>query len=129
MNAVVLLARIASKIRLLHTPEVQDMDAAERHRVLAGPPKGEYFETIGRRFSASEAEILGRRFAALDLRLAADAALVHQRYAAVHAGLLPEADAPPDFESRPLRQFHCHMPDGFGMDELVGGWRDPDARC
>ena len=129
MTAVVLLARIAAKVRLLHTPEVQAMGTAERHAALAGPQKGEYFETIGRRFSAPEAEALGGRFAPLERRLAADAAVVHQRYAAVHAGLEPEAEGPPDFESRPLRQFHCQMPAGFGIDELVGTWRDPDARC
>ena len=128
MTTVVLLSRIASKVRLLHRPEVQRMSTAERHRALAGPQKGEYFETIGRRFGAPEAEVLVRRFAPLERRLAADAARVHRRYAAVHAELKPEAEGPPDFESRPLRQFHCHMPAGFGIEELVGGWRDPDAR-
>ena len=128
MTAVVLLSRIAAKVGLLHTPEVQRMGPAERHRALAGPQKGEYFESIGRRFSAPEAETLARRFAPLEQRLAADAARVHRRYTVIHAGLKPEADGPPDFESRPLRQFHCEMPAGFGIDELAGGWREKDAR-
>lgn len=122
MTAVVLLCRIAEKVRLLHTPEVQQMGIEERHRALAGPVRGEYYESLGRRFGAEEASALQQRFAPLDERLAADAARVHERYAAVYAELKPDAESPPNFESRALRQFHSDMPFEFGVDEFVASW-------
>ena len=41
---------------------------------------------------------------------------------AVHEELKPDAESPPDFESGPLRRFHCNMPEGLGIDEFVDSW-------
>ncbi|MCY3761881.1 MAG: phytanoyl-CoA dioxygenase family protein [Gemmatimonadetes bacterium] len=122
MTTVVLLCRIAEKIALAHSPEVAALPEEERNRALSGPSDGHYYGGLAARFSDAEAAALEKRFAVLTGRLEQDAAAVHERYLAVHEELKPEAESPPDFESRPLRQFHCDMPEGFGIDEFVESW-------
>ena len=122
MTTVVLLCRIAEKIALAHSPEVASLPEEERNRALSGPSDGHYYGGLATRFSDAEAAALEKRFAVLTARLEQDAAAVHKRYLAVHEKLKPEAESPPDFESRPLRQFHCDMPEGFGIDEFVDSW-------
>lgn len=122
MTTVVLLCRIAEKIALAHSPEVASLPEEERNRALSGPSDGHYYGGLARRFSDLEAAALEKRFSLLTERLERDAAAVHKRYLAVHEELKPDAESPPDFESRPLRQFHCDMPEGFGIDEFVDSW-------
>ena len=122
MTTAVLLCRIAEKITLAHSPEVASLPEEERNRALSGPSDGHYYGGLARRFSDAEAAMLEKRFAVLTARLEQDAAAVHERYLAVHEELKPDAENPPDFESRPLRQFHCDMPEGFGIDEFVDSW-------
>jgi hypothetical protein len=122
MTTVVLLCRIAEKISLMHNSEIARLPTAERDRALDGPSDGSYYASIGSRFNPEEANMLQKRFATLTDLLEQDAARVHGRYGAVHAQLRPDAVTAPNFESRPLRQFHCDMPDGFGLAEFAGSW-------
>ena len=127
MTTVVLLCRIAEKIALAHSPEIAGLPEEERNRALSGPSEGHYYSGLGTRFSDGEAAVLEKRFAVLTARLEQDAAAVHERYLAVHDELKSDAESPPDFESRPLRQFHCDMPEGFGIDEFVDSWQETAA--
>ena len=73
MVAVVLLYRIATKITLIHSPENAMMTVEERKKMVGESPPSEFSENLAGRFTTAEAAALGRRFAELDRRLAADA--------------------------------------------------------
>ena len=122
MTAVVLLCRLAEKIALGHNPRIIELTEEERNKELSGPAEGRYYTGLSARFSAREAEILTTRFAELNARLDRDAADVHDRYRTVYDNLRPNSDQLPNFESRPLRQFHCNMPENFGVAEFVNSW-------
>ena len=122
MTAVVLLCRLAEKIALGHNPRIIELTEEERNKELSGPAEGRYYTGLSARFSAREAEILNTRFAELNARLDRDAADVHDRYRTVYDNLRPNSDQLPNFESRPLRQFHCNMPENFGVAEFVNSW-------
>ena len=122
MTAVVLLCRLAEKIALGHNPKIIELTEEERNKELSGPAEGRYYTGLSARFSAREAEILTKRFAELNARLDRDAADVHDRYRTVYDNLRPNSDQSPNFESRPLRQFHCNMPENFGIAEFVDSW-------
>ena len=123
MVAVVLLYRIATKITLIHSPENAMMTVEERKKMVGESPPSEFSENLAGRFTTAESAALGRRFAELARRLAADARQVEQHYTEVYEDLNPGEINPPDFESRPLRCFHSEMPVGFGVDEFVASWQ------
>ena len=118
---VMLLCRLAAKVYKLKRPEVACLPFPDRERLLAGPVSHEYYENLARRFSPAEAETLHQRFAKLEAILEAGAAQCHQRYAALAAELLPDAQAPPDFHSRPLRTFYTEMP-VFSVADFIASW-------
>ena len=45
-----------------------------------------------------------------------------RRYGEIFAELKPDAENPPNFESRPLRTFNSEMPEDFDVDEFVTSW-------
>ena len=68
--------------------------------------------------------MLTQRFAVLNNRLREDEDRVHRHYSALYAELKPDAQNPPDFESRPLRTFNSEMPEAFGVDEFIASWKE-----
>lgn len=122
MTAVVLLCRLASKIVLMHRPDIAQMSPDERRPLIDDSPPAGYLELMGYRFTADDAARLQERFAALDERLNKNSLAVYERYTKVHAELVPEATDPPDFASRPLRTFDHDMPEGFDVDEFIASW-------
>ena len=123
MTTVVLLARLADKIHLLHTPGVAAMSRVQQEQAVAGPSHHDFHFDLGARFSMAEAETLKRRFAPLSERLQGDGDKVHAHYAGVLAELKPDAPVP-NFESRPLRTFHTEMPANFDLDEFLRSWNE-----
>ena len=124
MVSVVLLCRIANKIVSLHKAEIARMSVEERRPLIDGSPPVYYSEDMARRFTADQATALEQRLAKLNQRLQQDTDRVHQRYAEIYADLKPDADGPPNFESRPLRTFNSEMPSGFDVDEFVESWKE-----
>ena len=121
MTSVVLLSRLADKVHILNSPEVADLSREEQAPLVAGPVANRVYFELGGRFSPEESDCLQQRYAPLKALLEADRERVHCRYAGVFAELRPGAD-PPNFESRPLRQFQTDMPEGFGVEEFIRSW-------
>ena len=124
MVSVVLLCRIANKVVKLHQPEIAKLSVEERRPIIDGSPPAYYTENLAARFTVAEAGVLTQRFAVLNNRLREDEDRVHQHYSALYAELKPDAQNPPDFESRPLRTFNSEMPEGFGVDEFIASWKE-----
>ena len=55
------------------------------------------------------------------ITLAVRAAQCHERYPALAAELMPDAQAPPDFHSRPLRTFYTEMP-VYDVADFIASW-------
>ena len=124
MVSVVLMCRIANKIIALHQPQIARMSVEERRSLVDGSPPAYYAEDMAARFTAAEASTLARRFAELNRRLQEDENKVHRHYGEVYAEIMPDAESPPNFESRPLRTFNSEMPAGFGLAEFVASWKE-----
>ena len=124
MVSVVLLCRIANKVVKLHQPEIAKLSVEERRPIIDGSPPAYYTEDLAARFTVAEAGVLAQRFAVLNNRLREDEDRVHQHYSALYAELKPDAQTPPNFESRSLRTFNSDMPKGFGLDEFIASWKE-----
>lgn len=122
MVSVVLLCRIANKVIMLHQPELARMSVEERRPLIDGSPPAYYAEDMAVRFTGAEAAVLEKRFAELNRRLRQDEDRVHQHYSKIYAELKPDAEKPPNFESRSLRTFNSEMPENFAIAEFVASW-------
>ena len=120
MVSVVLLSRMVDMVAILHRPEIAAASDEDRAAAVSGPSDPSFYEDLARRFTAEEAVTLQRRFATLSARLQADGDAVHEQYAALLAGLKPDAETP-NFKSRPLRTFHAEMPD-FSEEDFIRSW-------
>ena len=122
MVSVVLMCRIANKVIQLHQPEIAKMSVEERRPLIDGSPPAYYAEDMAQRFMTDEVNVLEQRFAELNQRLEQDREASDRRYGEIFAELKPDAENPPNFESRPLRTFNSEMPENFGVDEFVTSW-------
>ena len=121
MTTVVLLSRLAAKAHLLTRPEVALLPREKQAPLVAGPVDNSVYFDLGDRFTPAETECLQARFTRLNALLEQDRGRVHSQYAGVFGQLRPGVE-PPDFESRPLRQFQTDMPEGFGVEQFVASW-------
>ena len=122
MVSVVLMCRIANKVIQLHQPEIAGMSVAERRPLIDGSPPAYYAEDMARHFTRDEANVMQQRLAELNRRLDQDRAASDRRYAEIYKRIKPDAEHPPNFESRPLRTFNSEMPEGFDVDEFIASW-------
>ena len=109
MVCVVLLAKLAARIGTLRRPEVVGLPDAERALAVGEKTWGSFstFDELAGRFTAAEAELLGRRFAALDTRLQTQT----EQFV-------------PGFQGGPTRYSPEHMPADFDVDQFIASWSE-----
>ena len=103
---LILLSKLAKKIHALHRPAVAGLPLDERARAISvNLPMCSFYDYLSRRFSLSEADALGQRFAALDAKL--------------------QADTPQEVPGRPERispYFYYAMPANLDVDDFIAAW-------
>jgi ectoine hydroxylase-related dioxygenase (phytanoyl-CoA dioxygenase family) len=106
MVCVVLLSKLAHKLRMLKRRDVAVLPPGERARAILEHPTSLYlFEALAERFSEAETELLWQRFAALDARLQSES----EQFV-------------PGFQSRPMRYRFEAMPEAFAVDDFIASW-------
>ena len=103
---VILLSKLANKIRALQRPDVANLPLDERARAISvNVPMCCFYDDLARRFSLSEADALWQRFAALDAKL--------------------QADTPQEVPGRPERSSHYFtyaMPANLDSEDFIASW-------
>ena len=106
MVCVVLLSKLAYKIRKIKRPDIVSLPRSERARALREHSTSLHLlEDIAVRFTSEEAETLWGRFATLDAKLLSET----EQYV-------------PGFQSGPMRYFFNEMPSNFDVEDFIASW-------
>ena len=105
---VVLMSKLGNRLATLKRPEVADLPEPARAAAVGEQPFSMgYLDDLARRFTTSEAELLGQRFAPLDARLQSE----------------PE-ESVPGIQGGPTRYRPEDMPADFDVGEFIASWSE-----
>ena len=116
------ICRMAEKIQKLCGSQADQLSPEQRGAAEGGHSE-ELWSDFKRRFTPSEADELGRRFAVMSARMKGDRDRSDAYYTELHRKLSgSNEDGVPNFDTRSLRTHYHEMPKDFAVVDLVSSW-------
>ena len=113
---------MAEKIQKLCGSQADQLSPEQRGAAEGGHSE-ELWSDFKRRFTPSEADELGRRFAVMSARMKGDRDRSDAYYTELHRKLSgSNEDGVPNFDTRSLRTHYHEMPKDFTIEDLVSSW-------
>ena len=121
--AVAHLCRLATQIELICGSRAEQL-TPEQYGQAEGGYGDHFWSDFKRRFPPPDADALGARFASFTATMLRDREASERHNTALYRQLKPEANEPPNFETRSLRTHYTQMPEGYDVEDFISSWAE-----